>query len=252
MSAIAELTAHQLLEKAKVAKPLGLVVLAHHWGGSRHSLLRLRRYYQRLGFDVLSMDFRFHGTNWLTLPLRLRRQWMKDFEDLSQKAKAIASERGYRNIGFHARSSFASVVISVLANNVEIRKDYAWGILECGPFLKGLPAWYRLLRKFYRVPVLLSLGLLPLAYPVWDMSYDKDLRFDLKKLYHSPLPMKYLVLAGAEDELVPIEDLREVSGKLKAQFEVFDGVGHLEILKLSFSRFSSLVNSFLEIKTQNT
>lgn len=241
-----ELKPHQTFEVAQTPAPRGIVVLAHHWGGNRHSLLRLRRFYRRQGYDVISMDFRFHGSNWLTYPYQLRKQWLADFTDLARTAKRIASQRGYQEMGYHARSSFASVVLSVTAHNVDVRKDFRWGVLECGPFLEGFSAWYRLARIFYKIPAPLAAITTPLVYPVWDSSYNKDIKKSLELLHYSPLPMNYLVLAAETDKLVPIADLREVATKLNAQFEVFEGAGHLEILNSNFTRFSLLVKSLVE------
>jgi len=241
-----ELRPHQTFEPAQTPVPRGIVVLAHHWGGNRHSLLRLRRFYRKLGFDVLSMDFRFHGSNWLTYPYQLRKQWLEDFTELAVAARRIASQRGYSEMGFHARSSFASVVLSVTAHNVEIRKDFSWGVLECGPFMKGLGAWYRLAKLYYKIPAPIAALSAPLMYPLWDLGYDANIRKSLELLHFSPLPMKYLVLAAAEDPLVPLGDLRTVAERLRAQMEIFDGAGHLEILKTDFTRFSGLMKTFIE------
>jgi pimeloyl-ACP methyl ester carboxylesterase len=241
-----ELKPHQTFEPAQTKVPRGIVLLAHHWGGNRHSLLRLRRFYRKLGYDVLSMDFRFHGSNWLTYPYQLRKQWQGDFVQLAETARRIASQRGYSEMGFHARSSFASVVLSVIAQNVEIRKDYQWGVLECGPFMEGVGAWYRLARIYYKIPAPLAVLSIPLVFPVWDSSYNRDIKRSLELLHYSPLPMKYMVLAAADDKLVPLADLKKVASQLGAKLEVFDGAGHLEILKSNFIRFSKLINQFVE------
>ncbi len=241
-----ELKPHQTFEAAQTPVPRGIVVLAHHWGGNRHSLLRLRRFYRKLGFDVLSMDFRFHGSNWLTYPYQLRKQWIVDFTQLAEAARRIASQRGYEEMGFHARSSFASVVLSVIARHVEIRKDYQWGVLECGPFMEGFKAWYRLAKTFYKIPAPLAALSVPFVYPIWDSSYNKDIKKSLELLHYSPLPMRYLVLGAAEDKLIPLADLRHVAEQLHGQLEVFDGAGHLEILKTDFTRFSNLLKQFID------
>lgn len=240
-----EIKPHQTFEPAHTPVARGIVVLAHHWGGNRHSLLRLRRFYTKLGFDVLSMDFRFHGSNWLTYPYQLRKQWLADFTELSMTAKRIASQRGYDEMGYHARSSFASVALSVTAHNVDVRKDYRWGVLECGPFLGGAGAWYRLARFYYRMPALIAAATTPLLFPLWDSSYNHDIKKSLELLHYSPLPMNFLVLAGAKDVLVPLEDLKVVAKQLNGQLEVFDESGHLEILKKDFSRFSNLIKTMI-------
>lgn len=241
-----QLKSHQTFEPSTAPTPRGIVVLAHHWGGNRHSLLRLRRFYRRMGFDVLSMDFKFHGSNWLTVPYQLRKQWLADFTQLATTAKLIANERGYEDMGYHARSSFASVALSVTAHNVDVRKDFRWGVLECGPFLEGFSAWYRLAREYYKMPAPLAAASTPFVYPVWDTSYNKDIKKSLELLHYSPLPMKYLVLAAESDKLVPLGDLSFVAKKLRTKLEVFDGAGHLEILKTDFARFSSLVTNLTE------
>ena len=234
------------LERTSAAGVRGLVVLLHHFGGNRTSLMRWRQFYLDLGFDVLCRDFGLHGRRWWRVALPIRPLWERECAELL--ARGCAANRG-ATVTIHALSSFCAVLLRCLSSSTATRRIDAV-VCENGPFLDAVGGIANMLREHRGVPLGTVRSLLArLLVVCFDPGYGKSFPASLRSLarHGAEGVPRMLFLISAGDRIAPSADICRVAAMVPgARSAVLPGVGHLQGLKASPEEYGQLLTRFLD------
>jgi hypothetical protein len=232
------------LERCQSSAPKGLVILLHHFGGSRKTLRRHKELYLSAGFDVMECDLPFHGREKLCSPFFLREKYVSRLDRMESlgRAKLRAGM-----LGVHAFSSTSSATLSWLARSPERRLDFL--ICENGPFLDFSEVRRRTVRFFLRpkwelLEKFLGWG----AQVFWDQSFNKTFAGEIREWTaraDSTIP-QMLFLLCENDELIPPAQTQPLIGLFhQARTHLFKREGHLTALKNQSAEYRRVLAEFL-------
>ena len=220
------------------------IVLVHHFGGSKRTLLRHARLLNELGYNCVRFNLKFNMTEApqkisLTgdFKIGLRRIWADQIQDV------LNVTPGPKIIYSFSMPGAAAV------EAISRRKAYQILGLVCdsGPFLQIVKATWRLYEISYKIENSFVRGFYTLlSFSMWGLKFRSEI-----KGYFSEFPKGFRILSirGGADRLVPPLTIDEFfSLALDCQVEVLDlpDADHLEGLKKFSQIYVARVKSFLE------
>lgn len=233
-------------EKTKVKKVKGMILLLHSFAGSRRTLKRHRQFYLEEGFDVISRDFTFHGTEKVSFHFYWRETWIEQFQEMVDLG--IKNQRG-PILGAHGFSSFSSVILSWIARHKNKKQKLTYAICENGPFFdadygrrNASEHVYKIKKEWQKQ----AFGFL--IQLIWDPFYVKRLTLDLKKVAKEK-NTKILFLINDKEPVVNSEQILKVASFIPhATHYSFNEEEHLLALKKHEKEYKKVMREFWKKK----
>lgn len=222
-----------------------VVILIHHFGGSKYTLKRHQEFYNDLGYDCVAFNLSFQNihniTKWpLTADFKFgpRAVWV---EEIERVLNAVTGPKIVVSLSFPSVAA-AQAIARRWAADIK-----AW-ITEGGPFLQVWRCYwnYIKLEKKIQNPVLRA-SLATLSYEILaGAKVEADLEAALEKF---PAGFPILSVRGWQDPLVPLSALESAFQnpyKTVVKTLSLPNSGHVDGIKRDPEEYKATIKTFLK------
>ena len=192
------------LMPAKNRRYFETVVLVHHFGGSRRTVLRHARLLNDLGFDCLRFDLIFHHSKpQKNLPITadlkfgVRHVWSDQIESI---LNALPGRKILYTFSMPSSSAFQAIA-------KRHGRDVSGIICDGGPFLQMHKCLWNLYEHEYKVENrLMRASFTGASLVLWGLAFKKQMKEALEDI---PQGFPVLSIRGWQDKLVPVSAIDE-------------------------------------------
>ena len=215
----------------------GTLILVHGFSFTRAGMYKFIAMAQRLGFNALAYDQRFHGQSGGTyITFGAQEQ-----DDLRAACDWVSQRRPGERIGVMGESLGAAVVLQFAASDARP----AFLIADC-PFADLYQQFALRLRADYHLPVW---PLLPISLVWMRLRYGFDPRRVSPQRDAAQIETPLLLIHGLADTYVPVQSSRAIAAaKTRGLCRLVEvpGAGHLGCYSQNPAQYEQAVQAFLQ------